>query len=211
MRPELQTVAHNSLGHAYLSPLLVMQKSNLPVYSQRQLDALKRTFPGPETIAQIDLFECLLVPTPAVEVSIRSLRDSFPECFYRSNNPWYLEMKEVFAYDELLPAATWMAVRRCRVPEARSQSFSGQLKAIHDQGLVPAPAVALLYAVFLYFRIRGIKLFNETELRTFSRAAQNECVTVGPFGKDGFPIKRAGEKERTPSLNIASMYPLTEK
>jgi hypothetical protein len=211
MRSESQTIAYNSLGHAYFSPLLVMQKTNLPAYSQKQLDELKRTFPSPGELAQIDLLECLLVPMPAVEVSIHKLRQTFPECFYRSSNPWYLEMAETFAYDEVSPVATWMAIRRCRVTEAKSQSYSAQTKAIRGFGLEPAPAVAVLYAVFLYFCIRGIKLFNATELRTASRTSKDECVTVGPFGKDGFPIKRSGDRERTPSLNIAVMYPLKEK
>lgn len=202
--------ASKLLGHAFVSPDTVMRLTDFPAYTMEQRRHLVNTLPKREILIKLDRLSCMLVPSPSVILTLRMLRgSSLARHFYQSKNPWYLEHVEDFQDIESLTPATWYAMKRSKVLEARMQSWASQCRTIAPMGLVPAPAVLVLYSVFLYLEVHGkANLFREIELRTASLSSNGMNVSIGPFIKDGMPVKRSALAERRNDLNIATHYPL---
>jgi hypothetical protein len=208
MKLESIAVAGRELGHAFLSPDMVMRNTTFR-YSMAQLKCLEKSAPSVDVLKQVLLADCILFPSPPMALCLQTLRvEPFLGCFYQSAKPWYMSSDEGFAQDEFLPVASWMTLRITKLEGAKSQIWPSQVKSAESIGLVPHTAVGAAYGIMLYSIIRGTRLFRNYEVRTSSFASTGEMVTLGTYLDIGLPIKRADAKFRAPTLNIALQYPL---
>lgn len=200
--PEGEAMTRLILGDDYL-PAEETAKAFGFKYTDAQLEHLAQTMPTDlETLQAIKSGDCMLVAGPPSDTTLLGVRTLDNQKFYLKTKGWYSNDKEKFARTDVVKAATWMIVRKTPVADSVNKNWKKQLKLIASGYHVPnAPEMA--YTIIAYFKVRGVRLFENVYVRTSSVDADGHRVVVGGFASVGLDFGSCWGGSRRSGLGVA--------
>ncbi len=183
--------ARSIFGEDFITPEMITQSSGV-TYKNTQLARIERTLWDKQILEFFRHAGMILVAAPPEAMSLRSIRSTYPEFFYKQKSSDdrgtgredFISRETVAATDKIEVTSTWIAFQK--YPSALS--VGGQCWSIWEQeGLmgylenasIVIPNVAeVAWVMAAYRSARGVSLFENSYLMTRSIQAPGYHVFV---------------------------------
>jgi hypothetical protein len=173
------TAARLILGSFFVSPEDIMIADPKMIYSEAQTDCLEELLPSIEALVSLGKCGFILMPQSPFAMTFLDIRALEPNLFRVGNfrvHEWYERWK--FARSEFTGTG-WLAVKQIPLGDPTlNKSWPEQIELLKAGECVPN-AAEMSWFVSTFFKVRSIKLFTTTCLRTASRFSDEQHLHFG--------------------------------
>lgn len=165
------------LGTDFITPEEVNMACPNIVYTTRQITALAASLPPKDMLKWYKDNSYAVIPAPPTAMSTLDVQEiqSADSCL--KTGEWYTDEK--FAYGDRTFSG-WLAIKKTSVSDSTSKNWNEQINLLSVHEKVPN-AAEMIWFITTYFKVRGVRLFEDLYVRTSSLASDGRHVYVGLF------------------------------
>lgn len=191
--------AREVLGDDFIAPDEVTRSLGL-LYGKDVLEHFQSTFPSDEVLRWLKANSYALVAGPPEPLSLRGVsRVAVVPIFSDDGRfPW----GEDFVGRELV-WMNWFAVRKGPVSGSVMYGWDDQIRFLRSIEYVPHNA-EMAWFTTVYYKVRGVRLFETLTVRTSSSHADGFHVSIGYFFNSGFSVRPVEDNIRATGVGLAS-------
>ena len=193
------SLAQSILGVDFITPEEIMKVAAV-IYEDKHLDALHNTIPSEDVLRWCKEHNYAVLAAPSYPINLLNIRMLDSNLFYSKSGGWYSQEK--FASDNKT-AQGWLLIRKDPVPESTSKNWNEQNKLLSGVESVPNSA-EVSWLVTIYFKVRGIHLFEKVWVRCSDLDSDGSRVYVGYFDAKGLYVDSHWDGNRSDNLGLAS-------
>ncbi|MDE2078943.1 MAG: hypothetical protein KGI73_01000 [Patescibacteria group bacterium] len=196
------TLARSILGGDFISPEEIMTARPGIIYSDDQIAALADMMPSEEALRWCKDNGFAVVAAPPRALSLLNIRMLEADLFYSKTGGWYAEANQKFASDDKTSVG-WLMIRKTDVPKSHSKNWTEQSALLSNVEYVPN-AAKMSWFITTFYKVRGIRLFENVCVRTSSVDANGDRVCLGCFDAGGLVVSGYWGDVRDDYLGVAS-------
>ena len=180
MKITLYGIAQSILGADFITPEEVTEARPSIVYTVGQITELTQRLPSESVLRWCNQNGYAVMPAPPAAMSLIDVREIKPSHFISNTGGWYANRK--FARKEKTSFG-WILIKKTPVSNSTSRNWSEQKRLLSKIEKVPN-AVEMSWFITTYFEVRGVRLFEDVQVRTSSLGPDGHHVVIGFFDDD---------------------------
>lgn len=193
------SLAQQILGIDFITPEEIMKVAAV-IYDEKQLDTLHDTIPSEDVLRWCMEHNYAVIAAPPHPINLLNIRMLDSDLFYSKSGGWYSERK-LASYNKTTQG--WLLIRKDPMPESTSKNWNEQNKLLSGVESVPNSA-EVSWLVTIYFKVRGIRLFERLYVRCSDLDSDGYRVRVGGFAAKGLRVSDDRDDYRYGRLGLAS-------
>lgn len=187
-------LAKSLLGEDFISPEQVAEACAVS-YSKEDAEALIESLPSEEVIRECKDNGFAVLPSPPTVMSASDVLRTWPDYFYHVPG----DIKDFTCTGET--SLGWLTIGKMPVVNSINKNWEDQTKLLAEFEMIPNAAEAIWF-VTTYFRVRGIKLFEEIFVKTSSTYPNGDHVVIGRFLPRGMVIEYSPGEHKSRHLGL---------
>ncbi len=193
------TLAQSILGVDFITPEELMKVSAV-IYEDKHLASLHDTVPPEDVLRWCKDHNYVVVAAPPYPINLLNIRMLDSSLFYSKTGGWYSEQK--FASENKTNTG-WLMIRKDPVPKSTSKNWDEQNQLVFGVEHVPNSA-EVSWLVTTYFKVRGVRLFENIYVRCSDLDSGGNRVYVGYFDSEGLRVSFYWDDFRHDLLGLSS-------
>jgi hypothetical protein len=196
------TLVKTILGSDFVSPEEIMTARPGIIYTDEQIAFLAGTISAEDVFRELKAEGRALMPEPPEALALLDVRTLDPALFYSKTGGWYAEASQKFASEDKTSFG-WLMARKTPVPDSTNRTWSEQCKLLSNVEYVPN-AAEMGWFVTTFFKVRGVRLFENVYVRTSSVDASDNRVDLGDFVAEGLDVDSYWGNGRDSIIGVSS-------
>lgn len=189
------------LGSDFILPNEIAEARGVS-YAEDQIQHLMDIIPPEDVLRWLKANNFCLMPGPSSPMGLLDVRSLESKLFYSESGGWYADKKQKFARDDKANC-DWLAIRKEPVPDSERKNWDKQLTLLSQDERVPN-AGEMSWFITTFYKVRGVRLFETTYVRTSSVDSGGDRVRLGGFGGSGLGVSDWGDSSPDGGLGLAS-------
>lgn len=198
---EKESAVRKIMGKDIVFPKEIAEKMAI-FYLKEEEKELEKMMPSEETLRWAKAHNYAVLACPPDPVSFLQVRGFEPSLFYSESEGFCSGIYQSFAKNDKTDFG-WLVARKDIVPKSRRKNWQEQISLLNFNERVPN-AGEFAWFLVAYFKVRGLRLFEDTYVRTASVLSDRSIVNMGNFDSRGIDIQAFWHPYRDDNLGVSS-------